>query len=77
MHARAGLCALVSAGVGSAVLWWLGRRLSEGFVTSLIECAVVGTLMVLLYVGGLRVLRVRELDTLLGPLLRRLPGGRG
>ena len=77
MHARAGLSALVSAGVGITVLWLLGRTLSEGFVTSIIECAVVGTVMGLLYVGGLRLLRVRELDNLLQPLLRRLPGRRG
>jgi putative peptidoglycan lipid II flippase len=76
-YARAGVAALVSAGVGLTVLWLLGQALSGGFVASVIECAVVGTLMGLLYVGGLRVLRVKELDTLLGPILRRLPGRRG
>lgn len=77
MYARAGVSALVAAGVGLTVLWLLGRSLSSGFVASIVECAVVGTLMGLLYVGGLRVLRVRELDSLLGPVLRRLPGRRG
>lgn len=77
MHARAGLAALVSAAVGITALWLLARVLSSGFVASLIECAVVGTLMGLVYVGGLRLLRVRELDSLLGPILRRLPRRRG
>ena len=76
MHARAGLAALVSAGIGMAVLWLLARNLSAGFMTSVVECAVVGTVMGLAYVGLLRLLRVRELDGLLQPLLRRLPGGR-
>ena len=45
-------------------------------MASVIECAVVGTVMGLVYVGALRVLRVRELDSLLLPVLRRLPGRR-
>ncbi len=74
VHARATVAALVSAAVGLTVLWWLGHAMSDRWLASVIQCAVVGTLMGLLYVGGLRVLRVSELDGLLGPLLRRLPG---
>ena len=77
VHARATVAALVSAAVGLTVLWWLGHAMSDRWLASVIQCAVVGTLMGLLYVGGLRVLRVSELDSLLGPLLRRLPGRRG
>ncbi len=74
--ARATLAALVSAGVGAGVLQLLRLGLSTGLLASIVQCAVVGTVMGLVYVGGLRVLRVTELDSLLLPLLRRLPGGR-
>lgn len=74
--ARASLAALVSAGIGYGVLRLLDVFLSTGFVASAIQCAVVGTVMGLVYVGGLRLLRVKELDSLLLPLLRRLRGGR-
>jgi putative peptidoglycan lipid II flippase len=74
--ARATLAALVAAGVGAGVLLLLRLVLSTGFVASAIQCAVVGTVMGLVYVGGLRLLRVRELDSLLLPILRRLRGGR-
>ena len=76
MLVRASLAALVSAAVGYGVLVLLGRGLSTGFMASLIQCAVVGTVMGLTYVGALRVLRVRELDSLLQPVLRRLRGRR-
>ena len=74
--ARSTLAALVSAGIGGLVLLLLGRGLSTGLMASIVECAVVGTVMGLVYVGTLRVLRVRELDSLLLPVLRRLPGRR-
>lgn len=76
MLVRASLAALFSAAVGYGVLVLLGRGLSTGFMASLIQCAVVGTVMGLTYVGALRVLRVRELDSLLQPVLRRLRGRR-
>ncbi|WP_034611340.1 murein biosynthesis integral membrane protein MurJ [Cellulomonas sp. URHD0024] len=76
VHARAGLAALVSAAVGMPVLFVLAQVLPDRFVGAVTECAVVGTLMALVYVGALRVLRVRELDGLLQPVLRRLPGRR-
>ncbi|KQR17189.1 murein biosynthesis integral membrane protein MurJ [Cellulomonas sp. Leaf334] len=74
--ARATLAAVVSGAVGFGVLLLLRLWLSTGLVASIIQCAVVGTLMGLAYAGILRLLRVRELDNLLLPLLRRLPGGR-
>lgn len=77
LHARATVAALVSAAVGMTVLFLLARVLPDRFVGAVIECVVVGSLMGLLYVGGLRVLRVRELDGLLRPILRKLPGRRG
>ncbi|GEK23104.1 murein biosynthesis integral membrane protein MurJ [Cellulomonas xylanilytica] len=74
--ARATLAAVVSAAVGFGVLLLLRIWLSTGLMASIIQCAVVGTLMGLAYAAALRLLRVRELDNLLMPVLRRLRGGR-
>ncbi|MBO3085399.1 murein biosynthesis integral membrane protein MurJ [Cellulomonas fengjieae] len=73
---RATLAGLVSAAVGLGVLQLLRLGLSTSFAASLIQCAVVGTVMVLVYGGALRLLRVRELDELLVPVVRRLRRGR-
>ncbi|WP_315093033.1 murein biosynthesis integral membrane protein MurJ [uncultured Cellulomonas sp.] len=73
---RATLAALVSAAVGYGVLRLLGLGLSTDFVASVLQCAVVGTVMGLVYLGCLRALRVRELDELVAPVVRRLRGGR-
>ncbi|GIG20700.1 hypothetical protein Cch01nite_14240 [Cellulomonas chitinilytica] len=75
-HARALVAALVAVGVGLLTLRVLQAALSDGVVAALVECAVVGGLMSAIYVGGLRVLRVSELDGLLGPVIRRLRAGR-
>lgn len=76
LHVRALLAALVCAAAGTLVLVLLRRVLPDGRLASFVECAVVGAGMCLLYVAVLRVLRVRELDRLLGPLARLVPGGR-
>ena len=75
-HARATLAALAAAAVGVAVLLAVQTVGPDGVPGALLQCAVVGTVMVLVYLGGLRLLRVRELDQLVGPLLRRLRGRR-
>jgi putative peptidoglycan lipid II flippase len=75
-HARALIAAVVAAGVGLLALWVLQSALSDGFVAAVVECAVVGALMSAVYVGGLKVLRVAELDGLLGPVIGRLRAGR-
>ncbi|GEM00323.1 murein biosynthesis integral membrane protein MurJ [Cellulomonas terrae] len=74
--ARATLAAVVSGAVGFGVLLLLRLWLSTGFTASVVQCAVVGTVMALVYVAVLRLLRVRELDDLLLPAIRRLRGGR-
>lgn len=74
--ARATLAAVVSAAVGFGILLLLRLWLSTGFMASVIQCAVVGTVMALAYTTVLRLLRVRELDDLLLPVVRRLRGGR-
>lgn len=75
-HARAGLAALAAAAVGVGALVVVQVVGPAGLVGAVLQCGVVGTLMVLVYVGGLRLLRVRELDQLVGPLVRRLRGRR-
>ncbi|MBO0898618.1 murein biosynthesis integral membrane protein MurJ [Cellulomonas sp. zg-ZUI22] len=75
-HARATLAALAAAAVGVAVLLAVQTVGPDGVPGALVQCAAVGTVMVLVYLGGLRLLRVRELDQLVGPLLRRLRGRR-
>ncbi|MFS0705398.1 murein biosynthesis integral membrane protein MurJ [Cellulomonas sp. 179-A 9B4 NHS] len=76
-HARALLAGLVAAGVGLLGLLALERWGPEGVAGAVVQCVVVGGAMGLVYLGGLRLMRVRELDLLLGPLLRRLRRGRG
>ena len=75
-HARAGLAALVSGAVGYGVLVAVGGTGPDGFLGAVVQCAAVGTVMTLVYLGLLRLLRVRELDQLLGPVLRRVRGRR-
>jgi len=74
VHARALLAGIVAAAFGLGLQLVLSHTLPGGHLSSIIECVAVGTLMGLVYLGGLRVLRVRELDQLLGPLLARIPG---
>jgi putative peptidoglycan lipid II flippase len=73
---RATLAAVLSAAVGFGVLLLLRLWLSTGLGASIIQCAVVGTVMALAYAALLRLLRVRELDDLLLPTFRRLRAGR-
>ncbi|MBD7918750.1 murein biosynthesis integral membrane protein MurJ [Cellulomonas sp. Sa3CUA2] len=75
-HARAGLAALAATGVGLVTRLALQTYGTGGVAGALLQCAVVGTVMTLVYLGGLRLLRVGELDQLLGPVLRRLRGRR-
>lgn len=75
-HARAALAALAAAAVGVGVLVVVQATGPQGVLGALVQCAVVGTAMAAVYLGGLRLLRVRELGQLLGPLLRRVRGRR-
>lgn len=75
-HARAGLATLVAAGAGYGLLLVLRTVGPDGTAGAVLQCAVVGTVMVAAYVGLLLVLRVQELGDLVGPLLRRVRGRR-
>lgn len=75
-HARAGLATLVAAGAGYGLLLVLRTVGPDGTPGAVVQCAVVGAVMVSTYVGLLLLLRVRELGDLVGPLLRRVRGRR-
>ncbi|QCB95512.1 murein biosynthesis integral membrane protein MurJ [Cellulomonas shaoxiangyii] len=76
-HARATLAGLAAAAVGVGALLLMERWGPDGLPGAVLQCVAVGGAMGLTYLGGLRLMRVRELDLLLGPLLRRLRGRRG
>ncbi|MDI3329806.1 MAG: murein biosynthesis integral membrane protein MurJ [Micrococcus sp.] len=77
-YLRTGAAAVVSGLAGGLVLWLLGGY-SGGFpwssiINALLSCAVVGTVMAVVYLVLLRVMRLPELAAFLGPLARRIPG---
>lgn len=73
VHVRSAVAAAVAGGVGWALLALWGVSPELGFAASLLRCAVVGVVMLVLYLLGLRLLKVRELRELLAPLVARLP----
>ncbi|MBO0608253.1 murein biosynthesis protein MurJ [Myceligenerans salitolerans] len=80
LHSSALVSGLLAAGAGWSVYQWIGGfeaiRFESGvggtFLSGLWISAVCGLAMVVVYVALLRLFRVRELDTLLVPLRRRL-----
>jgi putative peptidoglycan lipid II flippase len=75
VHVRATVAALVSAGLGWLVLRALGPV--DGQLDAVVACAVVGLTMAVVYAAALVAMRVRELDSLVRPLLRRVRRPRG
>lgn len=79
-YVQTGFAALISGLAGAGVLWLMGGY-SAGFAwasipAAAVSCAVVGMVMLLVYLVMLRLMRLPELMAFLGPLLRRLPGRR-
>lgn len=77
-YVRTGIAAVVSGVAGGLVLWLMGGY-SGGFpwtsiVSALVTCAVVGMVMLVVYLAVLRAMRLPELAAFLGPLARRIPG---
>lgn len=72
VHLKAGAGALAAAAVGWAVGRLFGDLSRAGLVTAALACVVVGLVMLAVYVGALRLMRVREMDALAGPVLLRL-----
>lgn len=76
-YIKMGYAALGSAIAGTGALWLLGSYNPDGFawsgrIAALVTVAVVGPIMLAVYLVLLRVLRVSELQDLLQPLLGRL-----
>lgn len=76
-HMRFLFAALVSGLAGEAVLALFGGRGTHGFMwqsipASVLTLAVVGTLMVIVYVAMLKLLKVQELDHAVAPLISRI-----
>lgn len=74
-HVLAGLAAAAAFGAGWGARRLLDDVLGSGVGDAALECLAVSAAVGLVYLVVLRLLRVRELDLLAGPLLRKL--GRG
>ncbi|TQL02231.1 murein biosynthesis integral membrane protein MurJ [Cellulomonas sp. SLBN-39] len=74
-HLLAGLAAAAAFGAGWGARRLLDDVLGSGVGDAALECLAVSAVVGLVYLVVLRLLRVRELDLLAGPLLRKL--GRG
>ncbi|MFJ2300660.1 murein biosynthesis integral membrane protein MurJ [Oerskovia paurometabola] len=72
MHVKTALAAGVSAGIGWGVLQLFGDLYGLSWLRAAVVTTVVGIVMTAVYIGGLKVMRVRELDQLADPLLRKL-----
>lgn len=74
---RAMAALILPTAAGVALVWWLGGFEEGGFAVSdrlsaLLSMALVGAVMVLLYIGCLWLLRSPELRALAGPVVARL-----
>lgn len=72
LHIRVSLAAAAAAGAGWGVVHQVGGLADAGPGRNAVVCVGVGLLMVGVYGGLLKLMRVRELDDLLRPLLRRV-----
>jgi len=72
LYGRAGLSALVAGGLAAWIVHLMGTSPADSWPEALLVTAVAGTVMAGVYVLGLKLLRVRELDDALAPLVRRL-----
>lgn len=72
MHVKVVLAAGVAGAVGWGVLQLFGELYGQSWLRAIVVTAAVGLVMTGVYVVLLRVMRVRELDQLLTPVMRRL-----
>lgn len=77
-YLRTGFAALIAGGAGVVTLWLLGGY-SLGFawssiISALVSCAIVGVVMLLVYLAFCRLFKVSEVSQFVQPLLGRLPG---
>lgn len=72
LYVRIAVAAGITAGIGWTAVHLIGGLPDTRFARAVLICAVVGILMTGVYVGLLKIMRVREFDDLLRPLLRRV-----
>ena len=72
LYVRIAVAAGITAAAGWTAVHLIGGLPDTRFARAVLICAVVGILMTGVYVGLLKIMRVRELDDLLRPLLRRV-----
>jgi putative peptidoglycan lipid II flippase len=79
-YIRVGWLSLLSGVVGAVVLWLLGGYTYgfawSGYIPAVLSILLAGGAMGVCYLILLRLARVSELSDFLGPLARRIPGGR-
>jgi putative peptidoglycan lipid II flippase len=76
VHVRLAVAGIVAAVAGTALCWAFGGYDADGFLwqsklNALLVLAIGGVLMGVVYLGMLKLLRIRELDEFAGPLLAR------
>jgi putative peptidoglycan lipid II flippase len=71
-HARLGAAAVLAAAVSWLVASGLHAVAGPGRTGSVLALTVGGAVMLAVYAGALRMLRVRELDDLVAPVLSRV-----
>ncbi|MBG6179195.1 murein biosynthesis integral membrane protein MurJ [Arthrobacter sp. CAN_A1] len=76
VHVRLALAGMAAAAAGAGALWLFGGYAPEGFVWQSVPAAfmvlgICGILMAGVYLAMLKVLRIKELDEFLAPLLAR------
>lgn len=72
VYVRTGLASLVAGAAGLALMRLVDAPAALTWVQAVAVTAGIGLVMVGVYLAGLRLMRVRELESALGPLLRRL-----
>ncbi|WP_245993331.1 murein biosynthesis integral membrane protein MurJ [Xylanimonas allomyrinae] len=72
LHLRAIIAALLASGAGYWVTRLIGGYGDLTWLRAVTTCVLAGGTMLGVYFAGLRLMRVRELDAALKPLLRRL-----
>ncbi|WP_278235889.1 lipid II flippase MurJ [Isoptericola sp. AK164] len=75
LYVRASLAALVAGGLGWLTIHLMDASASSSWPFALLGTAVGGLVMGVVYLGLLKLMRVRELDDALAPITRRLRRG--
>ncbi len=71
-YTRLVVAAVPAAAAGAGVAWLIGRALGDGLLGSLASLAAGGVVLLTLYLAAARLLRVSELEVLLGTVRARV-----